>query len=439
MERTVYRNARLLDPANRVDARGSVLVENGLIADAGPHVFVDAVQDDIRVVECAGACLAPGLIDMRVTSGEPGQEHLETLTTLSHAAAAGGVTTLVCLPNTDPVIDDVALLQFIQRRASGVGLVSIHSYAAATRGAQGCQMSEIGLLAAAGARGFTDGPRAIANARLMRQLLCYSSAFETMVMQHPELPDLVGDGVMNEGETATRLGLPGIPAEAEVIMVERDLRLVSLTGGRYHVSRVSTAAAIEAIAAAKADGLSVTCDTAPPYFALAEDAVNDYRTFSKLSPPLRSDADRRAVLTGLRDGTIDAIASDHVPRDQDSKRLPFDQAAPGAVGLETLLQITLEAVHNGSLAMLDAMACLTSRPAAILGLEAGSLARGAPADLVIFDPDIAGRVNAPEFHSKCKNSPFDGRPVQGRVLKTVRGGRLLYDSRGGGIQPAGTG
>lgn len=434
--RTLYRNARLLDPSSHLDAHGNLLVVDGRIVDAGTHVFVDAVQDDAKVVDCTGLCLAPGLIDMRVTSGEPGNDHLETLATLSHAAAAGGVTTVVCLPNTAPVIDDVALLHFIERRAADTALVSILSYAAATRGTEGGQMSEVGLLHAGGAKGFTDGARAIGNARVMRQLLGYATAFDAMVIQHAELPDLVGDGVMNEGETATRLGLAGIPAEAEVMMVERDLRLVAMTGGRYHVSRVSTGAALDAISGAKAAGLRVTCDTAPPYFALAEDAVHDYRTFSKLSPPLRSDTDRRAVLAGLADGTIDAIVSDHCPRDQDSKRLPFDQAAHGAVGLETLLVITLEAVHNGSLGMLPALSCLTCAPARILGLETGTLAPGSPADLVIFDADCAGRVDAAKFHSKCKNSPFDGRPVQGRVVKTIRGGRVIYDALDSGVQHA---
>jgi dihydroorotase len=246
------------------------------------------------------------------------------------------------------------------------------------------------------------------------------------VIQHPEIPELVGEGVMSEGETATRLGLAGIPAAAEVMMIERDLRLLALSGGRYHASRVTTSAAIEVIARAKADGLAVTCDTAPHYFALNEGAVTDYRTFAKVSPPLRSEADRRSVLAGLANGTIDAIVSDHIPRDQDSKRLPFNQAADGVVGLETLLLVTLENVHNGTLTMLQAIRALSLRPAEILGLPGGRLTKGAPADLVIFDPDIAGVINAEKFHSKCKNSPFDGKPVQGRVLKTVRGGRIVY-------------
>ncbi len=427
VSKTVYKNARLLDPASGLDAMGSLLVENGRILDMGPKIFVDAMQDDFDIVDCGGKCLAPGLIDMRVTTGEPGNEHLETLATASQAAAAGGVTTIVCLPNTDPIVDDVALLEFVERRAAEVGLISVYSYAAATKRTRGEEMSEIGLLHEAGALGFTDGPKAIGNALVMRRLLSYSTVFGTLVIQHPEIPDLVGEGVMSEGETATRLGLAGIPAAAEVMMIERDMRLLALSGGRYHASRITTAAAIQAIAKAKADGLNVTCDTAPHYFALNEGAVVDYRTFAKVSPPLRSEDDRRAVLEGLADGTIDAIASDHIPRDQDSKRLPFDQAEAGVVGLETMLAITLESVHNGALTMLQAIQALTLGPASILGLPGGRLTKGAPADLVLFDPDVAGVVEPARFHSKCKNSPFEGKPIQGRVVKTIRGGRTVYD------------
>ena len=430
MNRIIYKNARLLDPASGLDAKGAMLIENGRIAEVGPNVFIDAVQEDVDVVDCGGKCLAPGLIDMRVTTGEPGNEHLETLATASQSAAAGGVTRIVCLPNTDPIVDDVALLEFVERRAAEVGLISVHSYAAATKRTRGEEMSEIGLLHQAGALGFTDGHKAIGNAMVMRRLLSYATVFGTLVIQHPELPELVGDGVMSEGETATRLGLAGIPREAEVMMIERDLRLVALTGGRYHASRVTTAATIAVIARAKADGLPVTCDTAPHYFALNEGAVTDYRTFAKVSPPLRTEDDRRAVLAGLADGTIDAIASDHTPRDQDSKRLPFNQAAHGVVGLETLLPVTLESVHNGSLPLLDALAALTARPAEILGLPAGRLRKGDPADLVVFDLDIAGRIDAAGFHGKCKNSPFDGKPIQGRVLKTVRRGQIVFDAHG---------
>jgi dihydroorotase len=251
-----------------------------------------------------------------------------------------------------------------------------------------------------------------------------------LVIQHPEEPRLAEGGAMNSGEIATRLGLPGITPVAEVMMIERDLRLVEVTGSRYHAAHVSTGKAIDAIRGAKKRGLQVTCDTAPPYFALNETAVGDYRTFAKVSPPLRSEDDRRAVVEGLRDGTIDAIASDHAPQDQESKRLPFASAASGTVGLETLLPLALELYHNGSVPLLRVVAALAQRPAEILRLPAGQLATGLQADFVVFDLDRPWRIAVDAFHSKCRNSPFDGRPVQGRVLRTIVAGRTIYAPEG---------
>jgi dihydroorotase len=261
----------------------------------------------------------------------------------------------------------------------------------------------------------------------MRRILAYARSFDQLVIQHPEEPSLGGAGEVSEGEIATRLGLPAVTPMAEVIMVERDLRLVEITGARYHAAHLSTAAAIEAIRRAKAAGLPVTCDTAPPYFALNETAIGDYRTFAKLSPPLRSEADRQAVIAGLCDGTIDAIASDHSPWDQDSKRLPFSSAACGIVGLETLLPLSLELYHNRHLGLIDALRLVTARPARILGLDAGRLSPGAPADLVLFDPDAAWQIDTDRFRSKSKNAPFDGRPVRGQVHCTVVDGRTIFE------------
>jgi dihydroorotase len=358
---------------------------------------------------------------------EPGAEHIESIESGSRAAAAGGVTTMVALPNTEPPVDDVSVVEFLARRAREVKLAKVHTYAAATKGMEGKELTEIGLLAANGALGFTDGVKAIADALVMRRVLAYARTFDQLVIQHPEEPSLGGAGEVNEGEVATRLGLAGITPAAEVIMVERDLRLVAVTGARYHVAHVSTAAAIDAIGRAKADGLPVTCDTAPPYFALNESAVGDYRTFAKLSPPLRGESDRQAVVAGLADGTIDAIASDHAPWDQDSKRLPFSSASYGIVGLETLLPLSLELHHNLHLSLIDVLRKLTIAPARILGLGVGRLAPGAPADLVIFDPAAKGRIRTDEFRSKSKNAPFDGRPVQGRVERTVVDGRTIFE------------
>ena len=424
--RCIFRNARLLDPASGLDRHGDLLVEDGRIAAIGkvpPAAHADTI-------DCAGDCLAPCLVDMRVELREPGAEHQESMRSAALAAVAGGITTMVALPNTEPVIDDQALVEFVARRSRDVGLARIRTYAAATKGLNGRELTEMGLLAAAGALAFTDSGRAIADARVMRRALAYARTFDLLVMQHPEEPNFAQDGAMNEGEVETRLGLAGIPPAAEAIMVERDIRLCELTGARLHFAHVSTEAAIAAIRHAKQRGLPVTCDTAPHYFALNETAVGDYRTFAKVSPPLRSEWDRRAVIGGLKDGTIDAIASDHSPHDQESKRLPFTSAASGIIGLETLLPLTLELHHNGSLPLLQALGAVTSRPAEILRLPAGRLAVGEPADLLIFDLDSPWRVDVDAMHSKSKNSPYDGRPVQVRALRTVVAGQSVFVHKG---------
>jgi dihydroorotase len=363
---------------------------------------------------------------MRVQLREPGEEHKETMASASLAAAAGGVTTMVALPNTDPVIDDPALVEFVMRQARKTGQVRVLPYAAVTRRLAGAELAEMGLLAESGAVAFSDGERAVADAQVMRRALAYARNFNLVISQHPEEPSLAAGGAMNEGETATRLGLPGIPTAAETIMVERDLRLVEMTGGRLHFSNVSTGEAIDAIRAAKQRGLEVSCDTAPPYFALNETSVGDYRTFAKLSPPLRSETDRMAVAEGLADGTIDCIASDHAPHDEDSKRLPFGEAAFGGVGLETLLPVSLELYHNGQMPLLGVLAKLTWAPAELMRLGAGRLEKGAPADLTLFNPDLGWQVDADDLASKAKNSPFDGRPVQGVVRRTVIDGRTVF-------------
>ena len=427
--RVAYTNARLLDPATGLDAKGAVLTEGEIIVDAGPGLFTGGVPSAITVVDCQGACLAPGLVDMRVQLREPGEEHKETLRTAGEAAVAGGVTSMVCLPNTQPVIDDVATVEFVARRARQIGLAKVYPYAAATRGLAGKELSEIGMLKEAGALAFTDGLRAVSDARMMRRVLAYAATFGAIVVQHPEEPSLSDGGMMNEGETATRLGLAGNPAASEAIQLERDMRLVEITGARYHAAHVSTAAGANIIRSSKARGLRVTADTAPPYFALNELAVGGWRTFAKLSPPLRAEFDRRAIVEAIVDGTIDVIASDHAPQDQDSKRQPFAQAAFGGVGLETLLPVTLELVHNRQLTLLQAIERLSWAPAQLLGLPAGRLKAGAPADLVIFDSERGWKVD-PEVHfrSKSKNSPFDGRLIQGKVLLTVVDGRCVFQA-----------
>lgn len=423
MPETLIAGARLLDPASGLDQPGDLLIGGGLIRDLGPNL---GRPEGVAVIDAAGRCLAPGLIDLRAAVGEPGAEHRETIASAAQAAVAGGITTICALPDTEPAVDDPALVQFVLRRGEATGLITLLPYAAATKGCAGREIAEYGLLREAGAIGFTDGRRAVAEARTMRLALSYARAFGSFVVQHPEEPSLAARGAATEGELATRLGLPGIPPLAEALMVQRDIALARLTGGHVHFAHVSTGAALALIRAAKAEGLAVTCDTAPPYFDLNETAIGDWRSYAKLSPPLRAEADRQAVVAALADGTVDAIASDHQPRDADDKRLPFAQAEAGGAGLATLLGVTLARVHAGELALLPALGLLSARPAALLGLPTGRLARGAPADLVLFDLDRAWQVKAGQLPGKAQNSPFDGRALEGRVVGTWKAGRRVF-------------
>lgn len=419
----LFANARLLDPAGGTDAPGSLLVRDGLIADQGTNL---GRPDGAEIIDCAGQCLAPGLIDMRASLGEPGAEHRETIASAALAAAAGGITTVAALPDGTPATDDPALVRLFSARGAETGSLTILPYGAITRGCRGTDLSELGLLAEAGAVAFSDGAHAIAEARMMRLALSYARAFGRMIVQHPEEPSLAAGGAATEGELATRLGLPGIPAAAEEILVARDIRLAALSGGHLHFAHVSTGAALALIRRAKHDGIAVTCDTAPPYFDLNETAIGDYRTYAKLSPPLRAEDDRLAVVAALADGTIDAIASDHAPRDADDKRLPFAQAAAGGSGLATLLALVLAQVHNESLPLLVALDLVTARPARLLGSPAGLLAKGAPADLVLFDLDRAWRIEAGRLPGKAQNTPFDNRAVEGRVNATYKAGKKVF-------------
>ncbi len=424
---TAFINARLIDPASNLDAPGAVLVENGQIMDFGAHLFAQGVPSGIETVDCGGHILAPGLIDMRVFTGEPGEEHRESLASASEAAAAGGVTTFVVMPNTQPIIDDAALVDFISRRARDTARVNVQIMAALTKGLDGHEMTEIGLLSEAGAVAFTDGTKAVMDAQLLRRALTYSKLFNALIVQHTEDPSLAAAGVMNEGDLSTRLGLPGIPTEAETIIVERDLRLVELTGGRYHASQISCVETLDVIRQAKREGLPVTCGVSADHLSLNETDIGEYRTFLKLSPPLRTEPDRCAMIDGLADGTIDVVVSGHDPQAPDTKRRPFEQAAHGAVGLETLLPVILERVHNEELPLTQALAAVTCRPADILGLPAGRLAAGAPADIVLIDINKPWVVDAAALKSKSKNTAHEDRRFQGRAVKTIVGGKIVFE------------
>jgi dihydroorotase len=417
----LFRKAMLAMPDGLV--AGELLVRDGRIADFGPFL---GVPDGAEIIDAADQILAPGLVDMRACLGEPGYEYRETIASAAQAAAAGGITTIAVLPDSKPAIDDPALVRLIASRGEETGSVTLIPYAAATRGCQGGELAEYGLLKAAGAVAFTDGTKAIGSARLMRLALSYASGFGARIVQHPEDPGLSEGGAATEGARATLMGLPGIPAAAEAIMVARDIRLAELTGGAVHFAHISTGEACTLIRQAKDRGLNVTCDTAPPYFDLNETAIGDFRTYAKFSPPLRADADRLAILAALAEGTIDVIASDHQPRDADDKRLPFAEAAPGGAGLATLLAVSLAQVQAGTLSMAQVLALLTEKPARWLGIEAGVLRKGAAADLCLFHPQRAWRVEAGKLPGKAQNTPFDGRALEGKVTGTWKAGRRVF-------------
>ena len=425
-EQIAYVNARLVDPETGLDAPGALVTFDGRIQAVGPNLFPEGVPQNFSIIDCGGHVLCPGLIDMRVFSGEPGAEYKETLATASQAAASGGVTTMTVMPNTDPVIDDVSLVDFIKRRSRDTAKVHVHPMAALTRGLKGEDLTEVGLLLDAGAVAFTDGRRSVTNTRLMRHALAYAKTFNALIVHDAEDPYLAAGGAMNEGELASRLGLAGIPTAAETIVVQRDVTLVKLTDGRYHLSQVSCADALRIIEDAKSQGLDMTCAVSAHHLALNENDVGEYRTFFKTNPPLRSESDRQAMVDGLARGVIDVIVSSHDPQAPENKRLPFAEATEGTVGLETLLPVALEQYHNGNIGLLDVLRALTCTPAKILGLESGRLAEGAPADLIIVDLDHPYVFEEGAIRSKSKNTPFDGRKFQGRVLRTVVSGRTVF-------------
>ncbi|UMM09722.1 dihydroorotase [Gluconobacter frateurii] len=419
---TVFENVRLIDPASGRDGIGRLTVENGRIG----AIDSPETPEGARVIDGQGAVLCPGLVDMRVALGEPGFEYRESVKSGARAAVAGGITTIAVLPNTSPAIDNPALVHLLKVRGEETGMVSIHPYGALTRGCEGGDMAELGLLQDAGAVAFTDGTRAIADAKQMRNLLSYSRFLDALVVQHPEEPSLAKGACATASALAVRLGLPQVPAAAEAIMIARDLRLAEMTGARLHFAHVSTAEGLDLIRGAKARGIKVTCDTAPPYFAMTEEDIGDFRTYAKFSPPLRSESDRAAVRAALADGTIDAVASDHAPADADDKRLPFAQARAGGTGLVTLLGVTLGA----GLPLIEALRLVTCAPASLLRISAGTLAVGQDADLCLLDPEAVWEVRAGELPGRAQNTPFDGQKLKGRVLRTFRRGTEVFTAEG---------
>jgi dihydroorotase len=420
-------NARLIDPSRDLDSPGDVLIADGVIRDARRGIGAAGVPEGTDIVNCAGMIVAPGLVDMRAFVGEPGANHRETFASASRAAAAGGITTIICQPDTSPVIDNSSTVDFVLRRARDTAIVNIHPMAALTMGMNGTEMTEIGLLKAAGAVAFTDCDRSVMNALLMRRALTYARDFDALIVHHTEDPNLVGEGVMNESEFASRLGLVGIPSAAEAVILERDMRLVALTGGRYHAASLTCAESIEILKRARAAGLKVSASASINHLTLNENDIGPYRSFLKLSPPLRTEDDRLALVAAVASGLIDVVMSDHNPQDVETKRLPFAEAAAGAIGLETMLPAGLRLVHNGELDFKTLIRAMSTRPAELLGLPGGSLRPGAVADVIVIDADIPWVLDRADLKSQCKNTPFDEARFSGRVARTIVGGRMVYE------------
>ncbi|MEC8029264.1 MAG: dihydroorotase [Pseudomonadota bacterium] len=418
-------NTRLFDPASNLDEIGNILFnEEGIIA-CGKDI---PLPQDVTTIDGTGLVTTPGLVDMQVFIGEPGGEYRETLATASQAAAAGGVTTMIMMPDTQPVIDDAALVDYISRRARGTALVNVHPMAGITKGLDGEMMNEFGLLHEAGAVAFTDGSRSVMNARIMQKAMSYAANFNALIMHHAIDTNLVGEGVMNEGELAIRLGLSGIPVIAETIMIERDIRLVEATGARYHIAQISSRKSIDIVRQAKDKGLPVTCGVSSNHLMLNQNDVENYRTFAKLMPPLRTEEDRQALIEAIADGTIDVIVSGHNPQGEDAKRRPFGEAEFGSIGVETLLAAGLTLHHEVKVPLTRLIEAMSTTPARLLGLSAGTLSIGHPADLILIDIDAPWIVDADNLHSRSRNAAIEGRKVQGKVTETIVSGKTVFSN-----------
>jgi len=420
----IFTNARVIDPASDFDGNTQVMVDNGVITGIG-----DELSDELEavIVDCDGHVLMPGIIDMRVSIGEPGEEHRETLRSAGNAAVSAGITTIVIQPDTNPPIDDASKVDFIKRRGRDHCLAKVLPCGASTTGLQGEKMAEIGLMTQAGAVMFANGYVAIKDTKVMQRLMAYSCAFDALIASRPQDPWLSKGGAVAQGELASRLGLSGISSNAETIFANRDISLAAATGARLMLDMVSSKNTIPLIETAKASGLDVFASVNIHNLCLNDNDIGDYRTFAKLDPPLRSETDRLALIKAIKDGIIDVIVSGHDPRPPEEKRLPFDEAAFGASALEALLPAALTLYHDGSLELLELMRPMTAGPANILGLAQGKIQIGAPADLILVDLGYPHRFDADQMRSKSKNAAFDGRLFQGKVLQTFVNGVKVYD------------
>ena len=422
-------NARIIDPKNQIDEIGGLIIDTkGLIKAVGKNVSIDNLSSDVEKIDLKNKTLIPGLVDMRVFVGEPGFEYKENFRTLSNAALSGGVTSVVSMPNTSPVIDNVSMVDFLKRRGRDKSRINIFPAASLTKNTDGKQMTEFGLLKRKGIIAFTDGVKCVQNPQLMTRIMNFASQSNSLIMQHAEDNILSENGLINEGEISTRLGLKGIPALAEKILVERDLSFLEEYFCRYHIMQISSKKTIDAIKSAKTEGKVFTTGVSINNLSLNENDIGDFKTFLKLSPPLRTENDRVSLVEGLKNGLIDVIVSDHKPEDEESKRLTFSQATTGASGIETLLPLVLELYHNQSIPIGVLVASITSNPSKILGIEKGNLEIGKDADLCIIDINKPWIVKKENLKSKSKNTPIEGRKLQGQVIKTFVKGELVFNA-----------
>tara|TARA_B100001123_G_scaffold339308_1_gene384262 strand:+ start:1463 stop:2755 length:1293 start_codon:yes stop_codon:yes gene_type:complete len=421
-------NARIIDPKNQIDEIGGLIIDSkGLIKAVGKKVANGNLPSSVEKINLKKQVLMPGIVDMRVFVGEPGYEYKENFRTLSNAALSGGVTSVVSMPNTSPVIDNVSMVDFLKRRGRDKSKINIFPAASLTKNTDGKQMTEFGLLKRKGIVAFTDGTKTIQDPQVMSRIMNFAGQSDSLIMQHAEDNILSKNGLINEGEISTRLGLKGIPFLAEKIIVERDLSFLEEYHCRYHISQISSAKTLSVIKKSREEGKIFTTGVSINNLSLNENDIGDFRTFLKLSPPLRTEKDREALVNGVNDGIIDVIVSDHKPEDEESKRLTFSQAATGASGIETFLSLALELFHNKSIKLNNLIASMTSNPSKILGIDKGTLQKGKDADLCIVDINKPWVVDKSKLKSKSKNTPIENRKLQGQVSKTFIKGEIAYE------------
>ncbi|MEW6145970.1 MAG: dihydroorotase [Thermodesulfobacteriota bacterium] len=422
----LIKGGRIIDPSRNYDKVGNILIEKGTVKSYPEDIKKLEKDSAVKVLDASGKIVSPGLVDLHVHLREPGYEHKETIRTGCESAAAGGFTSIVCMPNTNPINDNASVTEYIMLKARTEGIVNVFPLGAITKGENGETLAQIGEMFEAGCVGVSDDGMPVMNSKVMRHAMEYVKAFGIPVISHSEDLNLSGNGVMNEGYTSTLLGLSGIPAASEDVMVSRDITLAELTGTHLHICHVSTAGSVRLIRAAKGRGVKVTAEAAPHHFTLTDKAVAQYDTNAKMKPPLRSETDRDAVREGLADGTIDIIATDHAPHSEDEKMVEFDQAPFGIVGLETALPLSLKLVEDGVLTLNQMIAKLTHLPSAIISVDKGTLSPGVQADIVIFDPEKQVKIDREKFRSKSRNTPFNGWDLKGAVLYTIVNGNIVY-------------